>query len=176
MMRNGSLIHHLLCAAIALGSQRPTLVRAEDGTALPPPPVQAQPVNAHVNNASAPHPAGAGSLGASLQLKGDRAAVRLEVRRTSVASALAALGATYHMSIRSAVMLDALRDGTYAGSLRDVIARLLDGYNYVIEEKHATLDVFVVGKSDGKAVPAPTMAVIRQHRIPVTYRISGARP
>jgi hypothetical protein len=175
-MRNGTLIHYLPCVAIALGSQWPTLVRAEDGAASQPPPVQAQPVNAHVKNDSPPHPAGVGARGASLQLKGDPARVRLEARRTSVASALAALGTVYHMSIRSAVMLDELRDGTYTGPLRDVIARLLDGYNYVIEENHATLDVFVVGKSDGKAIPTPTMAVIRQHRIPVTYRISGVRP
>ncbi len=179
-MRNGALIRRLSCAAIILGWQWATLVRAEDGAALQPPPVHAQPVNAqtvhaHADNDSAPRPAGADALGASLQLQGDPAAVRLETRRTSLASVLAALGAAYHMSIRSAVMLDELRDGTYTGSLRYVIARLLDGYNYVIEENHATLDVFVVGKSDGKAIPAPTMAVIRQHRIPVTYRISGVR-
>jgi hypothetical protein len=57
-----------------------------------------------------------------------------------------------------------------------VIARLLDGYNYVIEENHALLDVLVVGKTEGTASPAPTMPVFRQHRIPVAYRISRVRP
>jgi hypothetical protein len=170
-MRNGPLIHCLLCAAIALGSQSPTLLRA-DGTA-----VQAPPPQAHVSSDPAPPAVGSGTPAASLQLNGDPASIRLQTRRTSVASALAALGAAYHVSIRSTIMLDELRDGTYTGTLGYVIARLLDGYNYVIEENHAaTLDVFVVGKSDGKATPAPTMPVARQHRIPVTYRISGARP
>jgi hypothetical protein len=171
-MRNCTLIRRLLCAAMAIASQSPTLVRADAAAAVQPPPLHAR-----VNSNPAPPPVGAGALGASLQLKGSPASVKLEARRTSVARALAALGTTYHISIRSTVVLDALRDGTYAGSLRHVIARLLDGYNYVIEENSAaTLDVFVVGKSDGKATPAPTMPVVLQHRIPVTYRISGVRP
>jgi hypothetical protein len=170
-MRNGALIKRLLCATIALGSQSPTRLRA-DGAA-----VQAPPLQARVSSDPAPPAVGSDAPAASLQLNGDPASVRLQTRRTSVASALAALGAAYHVTIRSAVMLDALRDGTYTGSLRYVIARLLDGYNYVIEEdRAATLEVMVVGKSDGKATPAPTMPVVRQHRIPVTYRISGVRP
>jgi hypothetical protein len=145
-MRDGTLIRCLLGAAIAFGSLAPTLD-------------------------------GAGASSASLQVEGDPTAVRLEARRTSVASALAALATEYHISIRSTIVLDELRDGTYTGSLRYVIARLLDGYNYVIEENHAAaLDIFVVGRSDGKATPAPTMPVFRQHRIPVTYRISRVRP
>lgn len=170
-MRSDALIRRLLCAAIALGSQSPTLLRAEETTVQAPPP-QGQP-----SSDPAPPVVGSGAPGTSLQLNGDPASVRLQARRTSVASALAALGAAYHVTIRSAVTLDELRGGTYTGSLRTVIARLLNGYNYVIEEDGAaTLDVLVVGKSDGKATPAPTMPVVRQHRIPVTYRISGVRP
>jgi hypothetical protein len=170
-MRNGALIRRLVCAALALGSQSPTLLRA-DGTAVQPSPAQAQ-----ASSDPAPHAIRSDAPAASLQLNGDSASVRLKTRRTSVANALAALGAAYHVTIRSAVMLDELREGTYTGSLRYVIARLLDGYNYVIEEDGAaTLDVLVVGKSDGKATPAPTMPVVRQHRVPVTYRISGVRP
>jgi hypothetical protein len=170
-MRNGPLIRRLLCAAIALGSQSPTLLRADEIAVQPPPP------QADVSSDPAPPAASSGPAAASLQLSGDPASVRLQTRQTSVANALAALGAAYHVSIRSSVMLDELRDGTYTGTLGYVIARLLDGYNYVIEEdRAATLDVLVVGKSDGKATPAPTMPVARQHRVPVTYRISGARP
>jgi hypothetical protein len=170
-MRSDALIRRLLCAAIALGSQSPTLLRAEELT------VQAPLPQAQSRSDPVPPAIGAGAAGASLQVNGDPASVRLQARRTSVASALAALGAAYHVTIRSAVMLDELRDGTFTGSLRYVIARLLNGYNYVIEEDGAaTLDVLVVGKSDGKATPAPTMPVVRQHRVPVTYRISGVRP
>jgi hypothetical protein len=170
-MRGDAFIRRLLCAAIALGSQSPTLLRAEELAAQPSPP------QAQTSSDPAPPALGSGAPGASLQLNGDPASVRLQARRTSVASALAALGAAYHVTIRSAVTLDELRDGTFTGSLRYVIARLLNGYNYVIEEDRATtIDVLVVGKSDGKAAPAPTMPVVRQHRVPVTYRISGVRP
>lgn len=173
-MRNDAFIRRLLCGAIALGSQQPTLLRADDGAALPPPPVHAA-VNVPVNNDPAPPSPGVGALGGSLSLTGNPAALRLETRQTSVARALAALATTYHISYRSAVVLDELRDGTYTGSLRHVIARVLDGYDYVIEENDGTLGVVVVDKSGGHAAPAPTMPVFRQHRIPVTYRISRVR-
>lgn len=170
-MHNSALIRRLLYVAIALGSQSPALLRADETAVQPPPP------HAQTNRDAAPPDVGSGAPTASLQLNGDPTSVRLQARRTSVASALAALGAAYHVTVRSAVMLDELRDGTYTGSLRTVIARLLDGYNYVVEEDGVTtVDVLVVGKSDGKATPAPTMPVIRQHRIPVTYSISGVRP
>lgn len=173
-MRNGTLIDRLLYAAIVLGAQQATLLRADDGAALPPAPVHAA-VNGHANHDPAPASSGIGALGGSLKLTGKPAALKLETRQASVARALAALATTYHISYRSAVVLDELRDGTYTGSLRHVIARLLDGYDYVIQENNATLDVFVVDKSGGHATPAATMPVFRQHRIPVTYRISRVR-
>lgn len=157
------MIHQLLCAVVALGSVCATPVRAEEHAALQP-----RPVSVLANSDS-------GAVGSLLQLNGDPTAIRLEVRQASVTSVLAALAAAYPISYRSKVTLDELRDGTYAGPLRRVIAHLLEGYDYVIEENDATLDILVLGKSGEKAVAGPTVPPIRQHRIPVTARISGIR-
>jgi hypothetical protein len=160
------VIRQLLCAVTALGSQYVTLGRAEDVA------LHTRLGNAHANYNSATAPSKARAVADLLQLQGDPSAIRLEVRQATVTKVLAALAATYPISYRSAVTLDDLRDGTYKGPLRRVIAHLLEGYDYVIEENGATLDILVLGKSGEGAVSAPTMPVIRQHRIPVTTRIS----
>jgi hypothetical protein len=66
---------------------------------------------------------------------------------------LAALKATFAMSYRSAIVLDEEINGTYAGSLRRVLSRVLDGYNYVIEQNDAKLDVIIFGRRGERAVP-----------------------
>jgi hypothetical protein len=169
-MNEEVMIRLLIGAAIALGSQCATPARAHTQSALP-----LRPVNAVVRNTNPPPGQGEGgaSIG-SLRLTGDPAAMRLEVRHTSLMSVLAALAAAYPVSYKSAVPLDELRGGAYAGSLRELITQLLDGYDYVIEENNATLNVLILGKSGARAVQAPT-AVGPIHRIPVTTRMSRMR-
>lgn len=168
-MKDGPAFALLIGAAIALGSQCATPARAYEGGALP-----LRPVSAIVSNTNPPPARGDGGVpGGSLRVTGDPAKMRLEVRQTSLTGVLAALAAAYPVSYSSAVPLDDLRDGTYAGSLRELIPRLLDGYDYVIKENNATLEVVILGKSGTLAVRAPTAAPI--HRIPVTTRISRMR-
>jgi hypothetical protein len=107
-------------------------------------------LNADFNN-------GAASIsnvsGASVRVRGDAAAVRLDARRTTIAGVLSALNATFDMSYRSAIVLDEEINGTYAGSLRRVISRVLDGYNYVLKQDGSKLDVIILGKRGERAVP-----------------------
>jgi hypothetical protein len=169
-----AMIRHLLCAVIAVGLQYAASARAGQDPGPRPRPSNARPSNT-LNSNQTSGPGEAGALIGALQLDGDPTAVRLKLRRTSVTSALGALAAAYPVTYRSAVTLDDLRDGTYKGPLRGVIARLLAGYDYVIAENGAALEVSVLGKSGERSVPSPTAPVIRQHRIPVTTRISRAR-
>jgi hypothetical protein len=90
---------------------------------------------------------------ASIRIRGDAATVRLDARRTTIADVLSALKATFAMSYRSAIVLDEEINGTYAGSLRRVLSRVLDGYNYVIEQNDAKLDVIILGRRGERAVP-----------------------
>jgi hypothetical protein len=176
-MIDGAMIRLLLGAAIALGSLGAIPARAYDDGALPLRPVNAIVHNNNVHNNNPPPARGDGaagdSLGGLLRVTGDPAKMKLEVRQTSLTSVLAALSAAYPVSFSSAVPLDELRDGAYAGPLHQLITRLLDGYDYVIKENNATLDIVILGKSGTLAVRAATVAPI--HRIPVTTRISRMR-
>jgi hypothetical protein len=91
--------------------------------------------------------------GRSVRVRGDMAAVRLDARRTTIADVLSALNAAFDISYRSAIALDEEINGTYAGSLRRVISRVLDGYNYVIKQDDAKLDVIILGRRGERAVP-----------------------
>ncbi len=104
-------------------------------------------------NGAAPMP-GAGSV----RVRGDTAAVRLDARHTTIADVLAALNTSFDLSYSSWIVLDEEINGTYTGSLGRVIARVLDGYNYVIKQDNAKLDVIVLGKRGERTVPitAPT--------------------
>jgi hypothetical protein len=96
---------------------------------------------------------GAASTPGAIRVRGDAAAIRLDARRTTIADVLAALNTSFDLSYSSWIVLDEEINGTYTGSLKRVIARVLDGYNYVIKQDNATLDVIVLGKRGERAVP-----------------------
>ena len=57
---------------------------------------------------------------------------------------------------------------TFDGSLRYVVGRVLDGYNYFIETRGDGLEVVVLGAASSHAVPAPVYA-------PPTYPAKNVR-
>src|SRR5580700_2724717 len=91
--------------------------------------------------------------GGAVRVRGDMVAVRIDARRTTIADVLSALNAAFDMSYRSSIVLDEEINGTYAGSLRRVISRVLDGYNYVIKQDDAKLAVIILGRRGERAVP-----------------------
>jgi hypothetical protein len=91
--------------------------------------------------------------GGPVRVRGDMTAVRIDARRTTIADVLSALNAAFDMSYRSSIVLDEEINGTYAGSLRRVISRVLDGYNYVIKQDDAKLAVIILGRRGERAVP-----------------------
>jgi hypothetical protein len=115
------------------------------------PPCRSRSLNVeHVSN-----PSEATAVAGSLCVQGNPARIHLEVHQTTIAAALAALATVYDVSFSSSLALDDIRDGLYAGSLRQVIARLLSSYNYVIKSDRAGLDVDIYGKIGERAIPAP---------------------
>lgn len=102
--------------------------------------------------------------GEAPRVTGDAAAVRLDVRRTTINDALAALSDSFDVSYSTKISLNETRDGTYQGSLRQVIARMLDGYDFAIRQEKSKLDVMIFDKVGEKAIPPPQQHPVSQHR------------
>jgi hypothetical protein len=90
-----------------------------------------------------------------LCVRGEPAAVKLELHETTVSAALAKLLAAYNVSYHSSIALNDIRDGTYKGPLRQVILRLLDGYDFIIARDGANLHVVILAKKGEHAIAAP---------------------
>jgi hypothetical protein len=97
---------------------------------------------------------------AGVRVQGDAAAVRIEASQAQVREVLDGLVANFGIGYRSSIALNDTRSGTYSGSLRQVLARVLDGYNFVIGGADAKLQIIVLGKEGDTAIPAvvPAMA------------------
>lgn len=118
----------------------------------------------------------------TVRVRGDAAAIRLDARHTTIADVLSALNTSFDMSYSSWIVLDEEIDGPYTGSLRRVIAHVLDGYNYVIKQDNAKLDIIVLGRRGERAVPVAAPAnpfhPLRERRRPQplgTDRRHGAK-
>jgi hypothetical protein len=134
-------------AAVALST---VPLRAEDM----PPPCRSRMINVeHANYAPK-----SDAVGSTLCAQGRLRTIRLEMRETTIATGLSALSTVYNVSFHSSIALNEARDGTYAGSLGQVISHLLDGYNYVIKHHGLDLDVTIFDKKGEQPVSAPTLA------------------
>lgn len=105
------------------------------------------------------------AAGGSLCAQGSPAAIRLEIRRTTIATALSALSTGYKISYRSSIALSETRDGIYTGSLEQVISRLLEDYNYVMELQNSTLDLVIFGEKGAQSVADPLAAELGEHAV-----------
>ena len=96
---------------------------------------------------------------ASVRVQGDVAAVRIEASQAPVRDVLDGLAANFGIRYRSSIALDDVRSGTYSGSLRQVLSRVLDGYNFVTAGAGSALQIIILGKPGGDAVPAAVQPV-----------------
>jgi hypothetical protein len=94
---------------------------------------------------------------AEVRVQGDAGDVLLEARDATVADILAALGERFALHYRGTPQSRGLTL-TFEGPLRRVVARALDGYNYVIRERADGLEVIVLSTTSPYAVPAPPFA------------------
>ncbi len=107
------------------------------------------------------------SAAASVQVEGTPATLRITTDHDAVDQVLAALAATLKVKYRSAIRLESAAHATYSGSLREVIARLLDGYNYVVRNNEDVTEIIVLGRRGEVAIPpkpAPVKGVLSRWR------------
>jgi hypothetical protein len=94
------------------------------------------------------------SARAEVRVEGNPAALRLTSSGDALSEILSAFGASFAVKVRSSVPLDEVISGAYAGSLSQVVSRLLQDYNYVIKQDHGVSELIVFGKK-GEAATAP---------------------
>jgi hypothetical protein len=103
---------------------------------------------------------------AEVSVSGEPSAVQIEVYDAPIDEVMAALGASYGVQYQSPAALSRRVTGNYQGSLQRVIARLLDGYDFVIKTDPEGVEVRVYGGvkaggvKEGEAVLAPKPVVM----------------
>jgi hypothetical protein len=93
---------------------------------------------------------------ADVHIDGTPAAIRITTNQDSIADVLAALSAAFKIRYRTSIRLDAPTATTYAGSFGQVVARLLDGYNYIVKNDGETAEIVVLGKRGDAPIVAPS--------------------
>ncbi|HEY3656773.1 MAG TPA: hypothetical protein VGL34_17525 [Steroidobacteraceae bacterium] len=95
---------------------------------------------------------------AGTEIVGTPAALQVEAHDTTLRAVLGALG----VRIQTSVDLSRPIDGTFKGSLREVITRLLVGYDFFLHKSANDIEVVVVGSSGtrGTTGAAPRIAPV----------------
>ena len=103
---------------------------------------------------------------AEILVQGDATDVRLEATQAPVDEILVALGKTYNVRYRTTIALDRPITGTYSGPLSRVIARVLEGYDYVARVTSDGVDIPYI-RTRGSVPPATTTVSVKPVILPM---------
>jgi hypothetical protein len=106
---------------------------------------------------------------AETHVAGESAALRVDAQNATLQEVLTALRASFGLQYKISTDLNRSVSGTYSGSLREVITRLLNGYDFFVRKVGDDLEVIVVGFS-ASTTTAPTPEVAGQARRPPLRR------
>jgi hypothetical protein len=107
---------------------------------------------------------------ADVEVQGTSASVQVIAHNAKVSEVLRALTETLEsFHCKETTNLDDVISGSYKGSVNDVLARILRGYDYIITTQGIAIDILVVGKSASApaVVPAPASAAVA--RVPPAF-------
>ena len=93
---------------------------------------------------------------AAAQVSGSPQNVSVDAQNSSLKDILSALGKQFNVHYQSTANLDKQLSGTYEGSLRRVVARLLEGYNFIITTNQDLIEVTVLGTQSLQTGGAPS--------------------
>ena len=91
---------------------------------------------------------------AATEVQGDAAAMQLRTENASIGEILKALGGVFKLTYKLSPNVGRTVSGDYTGNLRQVLARILDGNNYIIHEFDGTTEVIVLGPAGATTVVA----------------------
>jgi hypothetical protein len=89
---------------------------------------------------------------AGAQVHGSSEAVTIEAQNTSIEEILATIGKSFDVHYQSSVNLEKQITGTYQGSLPQVLARVLEGYNFIAKTNKERVEIRVFGSRLAPAV------------------------
>lgn len=104
---------------------------------------------------------------AEVLLEGSTADVRLEATQASVDEILVAFGRTYNVRYRTSIALDRPVTASYSGPLMRVIARVLEGYDYVARTSSDGVDIAYI-RERGSAKPPSTSPSVTRVDLPMS--------
>jgi hypothetical protein len=110
------------------------------------------------------------SADAEVRVSGTANAVNVETQGATLDETLRALQSSFKFRYQGAALPDPI-SGTYSGSLRSVIARLLAGHDYILHTSSGELIVTLVGKN---AANAATTANAPENAPPRRFLHGGA--
>ena len=123
-----------------------------------------------------------GTASAVSEVEGQADAIKLRAENASIREVLDALSTKFKLSYKVPPNLIRNMTGEYSGTLNQVLARVLDGNDYVVETSEAGVKIVVLGASGGPASPGSSVATVaalpapasREH--PVAPSASSSRP
>src|SRR4051812_19143524 len=86
--------------------------------------------------------------GAATEGEGSQNAVDLRVRNASIGDVLAALAARFKLTYRAPPNLAGELSGRYSGPLNQVLTRILDGVDYVVEASDEGIKLVILNPAD----------------------------
>jgi hypothetical protein len=92
--------------------------------------------------------------GAETNVTGRSDAIRLELHDAPIEEVFAALSASFGLRYRSSAALNHRLTGIYEGSLRRVVARVLEGYNFIVKTSAGSVEVVVFDPARREAIPS----------------------
>src|SRR5262245_39454343 len=95
---------------------------------------------------------------AESRIMGNPRELSLQIDDSTLQEVLVTLSTSFALHYRSSIDLSRSVSGTYKGSLRQVVARLLAGYDFFLRDSDGAVEVVVVGLAGLKA-PATTATV-----------------
>jgi hypothetical protein len=87
-----------------------------------------------------------GDAWAETKVEGTAEALRIETSDSPIQEVLAALRDALKLEYRTSIQLDQTINGTYRGSLQRVLARVLDGYDFILKNSSEKVELVVLGR------------------------------
>jgi hypothetical protein len=106
-----------------------------------------------------------GAASAETKVEGTPDALRIETSDSPIQEVLASLRDAFSLEYRTSVQLDQQISGTYQGSLQRVLARVLDGYDFILKNSSEKIELMVLSRKGSPATqpvnsdPTPPTAV-----------------